>query len=503
MKQKLKIFFLSAEAAPFAKVGGLGDVAGALPKALADFNIDIRICLPLYGFIDRKKYKIKKISQKILVSAGGRNEKINLWFSCLPGRKTPVYLIEHRFFNSKKIYQGAKILKNNKYTRGVDDIKRFSFFTRAAIEMAKRLKFKPDIIHCHDWHTALAPDFIKIENKKNDYFKSTKTVFTIHNLANQGIAGPEIVGYSKLDSNSPIIKADLKNGDINFMVQGIFSSDIVNTVSPTYAKEILTHYRGAGLDKILQKKRKDIYGILNGIDIDFYNPETDKFIKQKYAIKNLGEKTANKLDLQKKLGLPINKKIALVGLVSRFVWQKGIELITEEFKKLNCQFVFLGTGEKKYEDYLKGLAKKYPNQFSAQIKFDEILAHQIYAGSDIFLMPSLFEPCGLGQMIAMRYGTVPIARETGGLKDTVKNFKSSRLSNGQISSLKNALQANGFTFKDFSEKTFYKILDQALAVYYYEPKIWRQLMINGIKGDYSWGKSAAEYLKLYKLALRK
>ena len=400
--KKLKILFLAAEITPIAKVGGLGDIIGALPKSLAGLNINIKLCLPFYGSIDIKKYKIKEIAGQIKIPVAGKKETISVWLINLPQTKIPVYLIKHRFFASKEIYTGGLKAQKNKYKNKPNDIKRFSFFTRASLEAARFLNFHPDIIHAHDWHTALAANFIKEENKKDDFFKSTKVIYTIHNLANQGIAKPKIISYAGLDKNTPLIKADLKNGDINFMVQGILSADIVNTVSSTYAREILMHYQGAGLDKILKKRKKDLYGIINGLDTNFFNPTKDKYITQNYKIDSLDKKLKNKLALQKKLGLPQDKNMAVVGLVSRLVWQKGIKLITEKFAKLPCQFVFLGTGQKEYENHLLKLAKKYPSQFSAQIKFDEELAHLIYAGSDIFLMPSLFEPCGLGQMIAMR-----------------------------------------------------------------------------------------------------
>jgi len=455
-KSKIKVLFLSAEVAPLAKVGGLGDVAGALPQALDKLGVDIRICLPFYGLINKKKYPAKKIISKLIVLIDNKKETIDVYQTNLPETKIPVYLIKHNFFNSKQIYSGTRIILNGKYTRRANDLKRFAFFTRAAMETAKKLNFQPNIIHSNDWHTGLTANFIKTFNQQNNFFTKAKILYTIHNLANQGISG-----------------------NINFMAQGISGSDLINTVSQTYAKEILTKEYGADLEKILAGRKEDLSGILNGIDTNFFNPATDKLISQKYSLKNLKKKTSNKLALQKQLSLPQNKNIAVVGLVTRFVWQKGIELITEKFSKLNCQFVFLGTGEKKYEDALLNLAKKYPKNFKTIIKFDEKLAHEIYAGSDIFLVPSRFEPCGLTQMVAMRYGTVPVVRETGGLKDTVNNKV-------------------GFTFKKFDPTEFYKTLEKTLAVYCHKPKTWRQLQLNGMKQDFSWNKSAKEYLKLYK-----
>ncbi|MDD4271279.1 MAG: glycogen/starch synthase [Patescibacteria group bacterium] len=455
-KPKIKVLFLSAEVAPLAKVGGLGDVAGSLPKALAGLGIDIRICLPFYGLIDKRKYPAEKIISRLAVTTGDKDKIIDVYKTNLPGTKIPVYLIEHKFFSSSEIYSGPRLILNGKYTRQPDDLKRFAFFSRAALAVAKKLNFKPDVMHLNDWHTAPVAGFIKTLNQQDNFFAKTKTLLTIHNLANQGI-----------------------NKNNNYLADGILNADLINTVSPTYAKEILTKEYGANLEKILKKRKKDLYGILNGIDTGFFNPATDNLISQKYSFKNLEKKTANKLALQKQLGLPLDKNMALVGLISRLVWQKGLNLITENFSQLNCQFVFLGTGQKEYEQQLLSLSKKFPRQFSALIKFDEKLAHQIYAGADIFLMPSRFEPCGLGQIIAMRYGSVPLVRKTGGLADTV---------NHKV----------GFAFKKYSGQELYKTIDKALTVFYKNKKFWRRLQLNGLKQDFSWNKPAHEYLKLYK-----
>ena len=498
--KKIKILFLSAEVAPLAKVGGLGDVAGTLPIALAKLGVDIRIYLPFYGLIDNKKYPAKKIINNLTVPMGDKNETIDVWQTNLPGVKIPIYLIKHNFFNSKAIYSGKRLILNGKYTRQANDLKRFAFFTRAALAAAKKLDFQADIVHANDWHTALAADFIKTLNQKNNFFAKTKTLYTIHNLANQGITMPDIVGYTKIDPNLAIIKVDAKNGDINFMVQGILGSDLINTVSPTYAKEILEHYQGAGLDNVLKKRKGNLYGILNGLDANFFNPATDNLINQKYSIENLERKNANKLALQKQLGLPVNKNIALIGLISRLVWQKGLELITEKFSKLNCQFVFLGTGQAEYEQRLLNLSKKFPRQFCVQIKFDEKLAHLIYAASDIFLMPSRFEPCGLGQMIAMRYGTIPVVRATGGLADTVT--PPTRACPEYAEGGARRVKPTGFNFIKYSSQELYQTLDKALAVFYKNQKLWRQLQINGMKQNFSWDKSAHEYLRLYKKLLK-
>ncbi len=461
----------SAEIAPFAKAGGLADVVGSLPPALKKLGCDVRLIMPLYEFIDRKKYKLKKIYSNIEIPSGVRIVTVNLWQVSLPGTRIPVYFIE-----APKYFIGKPV-----YIKGGNP-ERFLFFSLACLYITPIIKFKPDIVHCHDAHMALIPDILK--NTNYLFLEGIKTLFTIHNIKYQGKAEIDILSTGNLGKSFlRSLSRDTQDGDINFIAQGILNADIINTVSKTYAKEITTPAYGHGLDNIIRKRRKDLHGILNGIDINFFNPATDKYIKQKYSIKTLLKKINNKLYLQEKLGWPRDERIALVGFISRLVQQKGLELITKELCNLNCQFVLLGTGWERYEKHVKDLARKYPKKFSAKVIFDIKLAQQIYAGSDIFLMPSWFEPCGLGQMIAMRYGTVPVVRATGGLTDTVDS---------QV----------GFSFKEFSASNLYKTLNQALDVYYQKPKKWRQLQINGMKKDFSWDKSAGEYLKLYKKLAR-
>jgi len=462
MKNKnFKILMASAEVAPFAKVGGLADVVGSLPAALKKLGCDIRVIMPLYGLIDRKKYKLKKIFSNIEISTGNEIIKINLWQTKYNNVK--FYFIEEKnYFGKKAVYFG-----NNS--------ERFLFFSSACLEILLIIKFKPDIIHCHDFHTAMITDLVKVRSL------GYKTLYTIHNLNYQGKSEIEVLSTGNLTADSlKSLTEDARDNDINFMVQGIINAGLVNTVSPTYAKEIAISVYGAGLEKIIRQNKNKIFGILNGIDVDFFNPAVDKNIKYKYSIKTIKNKTKNKLYLQKLLGLPVDKNIAVVGFVSRLAWQKGIELITEDIiKDSNCQFVFLGTGQPEYEKQLKKIAKKYPKKVSARIEFDIKLAQMIYAGSDIFLMPSRFEPCGLGQMIAMRYGSVPIVRTTGGLKDTVD-------------------KKVGFSFKEFSSLALKKEFTKALKIYYDKPRKWLSLQKNCLKKDFSWNRSAREYLQLYK-----
>lgn len=475
-KSSLSILFLTAEMAPLAKVGGLADVAAALPKELKKIGVDIRICLPLYGFINTKKIKAKKIAENIPIFFDKKNKKINLWKCYVDD--APVYLIEHKTFKTQNIYLKDRIIKGKK---NQPNIIRFSFFTLASIEVARFLNFKPQIIHSQDWHTAFAANYLKTFLARGDhFFIKTKTLLTIHNLANQGITDPKIIQTSSLDPNLPILKKDAENGDINFLVQGILNSDKINTVSQSYTKEILKATQGVGLENILKKRKKDLSGILNGIDVENYSPKIDKALKYKYNLKNIDDKVKNKILLQKKLNLVQDKNIALVGFIGRLYWQKGIDLITEEFKSLNCQFIFLGEGDKNEKEKLKKIAKKYPNKFKVLIEFNEDLSRLIYAACDIILIPSRFEPCGLVQMIAMCYGTVPVARATGGLFDTIVNYK------------------DGFLFKKISSKALFKTLRQALNIFYTQPKTWRKIQINGFKKDFSWKKPALKYLALYR-----
>lgn len=478
MNKNLNILMVAAECAPLAKVGGLADVVGALPKALLELGVTIKIILPFYGLIDQKKFPAIKLIDKIIVQTGEGKKNFSLWeyTDNLSGIK--ILLIRHRFFDHQEIYRHGRIGTKKKYSQGAEDVMRFAFFSLAALAAVKALDWQPDVVHCHDWHTALIPDYLKTIYKKDPFFKKTKTLYTIHNLANQGMVGPEIIGYTKLDPNLPIIKVDLKDGDVNFMVQGILGAGLINTVSPTYAKEILHHYEGAGLEKILAKRQRQLSGIINGIDTDDFDPKTDPLIDTNYDIKTLYLKNNNKLKLQSLVGWKPDKKIALIGLVSRLVWQKGLDLMTEKLAELPCQFIILGSGQPGIENNLLNLAKKYPKKFFVKIGFDLKLAKLIYAGSDLFLMPSRFEPCGLSQLVAMRYGSIPVVRKTGGLKDTVT-------------------ARTGFLFNNYSHEGLEKALKSALNTYYKKPKTWLKLQQNCLKQDFSWSKSAKYYLKLY------
>ena len=471
MNAKIKALMVSAEASPFIKVGGLADVVGSLPPALKRLGCNVKLVLPLYKSISRKEYGLKKIYSNLEVPSGKKFSMVNVWQAAKKKGQVDIYFIEAQdFFKDKKVYAG-----NNS--------EKFLFFSLASLYILPIIKFEPDLVHCHDSHVALIPDIIKASNI--EFIKKLKTLYTIHNFRYQGITSELVLSTGNLSKNSlKSLTDDAKNGDINFMVQGVLNADIINTVSKTYAKEISTSVYGAGLEKIIAKRKDDLYGIVNGIDVDFFNPKKDKYLIKNYSPKTLKQKSRNKLYLQNKLGLEQDKNKVVVALVSRLYWQKGLDFFTDKFGDLDCQFVFLGTGAKEYEGHVKSFAKKFPKKVSANITFNMELAQQIYAGADIFLMPSRFEPCGLGQMIAMRYGTVPVVRKTGGLSDTV---------NTKL----------GFSFKEAKPESFFRALKKAINTYYNNPEKWNEIMINGMKKDFSWDKSAKDYIKLYKKIIKK
>ncbi|MDP2812730.1 MAG: glycogen/starch synthase, partial [bacterium] len=462
-KNKIKIIMAAAELAPLVKVGGLGDVTGSLPRALAKLGLDLAIFLPFYGSIDRKKYKAKLLKDFLSIDISSKQEKFAVYLSHLPESNIKIFLISHPLFSGKDIYvAGSRYFKKGNYSsskgvysREISDIERFVFFSKAVVESIRVLKLRPDLIHCHDWHTALIPTFIDEYSLEHADFKNIKTIYTIHNLANQGIAGLDILDYASLSHDlTPAIMEDYYDVDgqvMDLMKVGILSADYVSTVSPTYSREILSKEYGAGLEKYLNRRKKHLVGILNGIDTDFFNPQKDKYIKKKYSLANVfSVKKINKENLQRISRLPLGNQ-PLFGLVSRLVPQKGLDILLLVIEKLiekyDLQLIILGTGKKDIEVSWQNLAKKYPRNIKTNIGFDVALAQKIYAGADFFLMPSAFEPCGLGQMISMRYGTIPIVRQTGGLKDTVKNKK------------------NGFVFKNYDKESLAKTMLEAIKFY--------------------------------------
>ncbi len=485
LKENLKVLFITAELSPFAKVGGLAFVARSLPKALKNIGADIRIVMPKYGIISAKEYGLKKIIKNIEVEFDNKKEKINIWRGYLPQSDVPVYFIDNkRYFGKGKIYFTGDASSSG----AVDEFKRFGFFDKAVFEIFSALDWHPDILHCHDWHTGFVPLLRKQLNGKNKKLSSMKTIFTIHNLAYQGWYKKSLI-YKILDLEKGSFRA--KKNWISAMRQGILTANVVNTVSRSYAKEILTKEFGCGMDKALNMRKKNLVGILNGLDVERFNPAADKSIKFKYSRKNFtkGKKT-NKIYLQKKLGLDVNDNIPMLGMVGRLAEQKGFDIlipILDDIAKAGAQVVIVGPGSKKYKDKIMAAAKKHRGKIVLSYGFSFEMAQMAYAASDFLLVPSRFEPCGLVQMIAMLYGAVPIARATGGLKDTVIDYKIMN---------KRKKAANGFLFKKYESKILLKTIKRALEVYN-NKKDFRALQINGMSEDFSWDASAKKYLALY------
>jgi starch synthase len=482
----MKICFVTSECYPFVKTGGLADVSGSLPAALSDLGEDIKIFLPLYSLIDRAKYNIRKTDNiiNVPVNLGDIEYTFDLWYSKLPDTKIDVFFIDcPEFFKREKIYTNDK-----------DEAERFILFQNAVIISLQYLQWSPDIIHCNDWQSGLIPAYIKTNYAWDRMFNSTACIQTIHNIVYQGRFAPEKnikANFVSLDYNV--------NGAFNleesfcFLKAGIHYSEIISTVSPTYAVEIKTPEYGAGLETILHERSDDVYGILNGIDVNVWNPGIDKFIHHNYTFDNLTNKINNKISLTKLAGLKYNEHIPLIGIVSRFAWQKGFDLLEEifdDFASENFQLVVLGEGEDEYKLFFNKIHKKYRDKVFVDIGYNDNFSHHITAGSDIFLMPSKYEPCGLNQMYSLNYGTIPIVRKTGGLADTVRDIDEFE---------KNA---NGFCFEKIDSKELLKTLKRALKLFT-DKKKWNGIMQTGMREDFSWNKSARKYLDIYKIAKEK
>lgn len=471
----MKVLFAVSECVPFVKTGGLADVAGALPKELKRLGTDIRVMMPKYGLIPQTiREKMEKVTE-FTVQIGWRNQYC--------GIETLIYDDVIYYFIDNEYY-----FKRDSLYGHYDDGERFSFFCRAVLESLKELDFQPDIIHSHDWHTGMVNYLLKEEFSKDPFYSHMKTVFTIHNLQFQGIF-PRSVMHDLLglgDEHFTIERLEFY-GNISFMKAGIVSSDKITTVSPTYKEEIQTPYFGERLDGLLRFRSSSLIGILNGIDDVLYNPAEDPYITKTYNESTYQNKFHNKLALQEKFGLPLNDDVPLIAMVTRLTKQKGLDLVKRVLHEMldwDIQFVVLGTGEQEFENYFRHMEAAFPKKCKAYIGFNEALAHQIYAGADLFLMPSKFEPCGLGQLIALRYGAIPIVRETGGLNDTVQSF---REDNGE---------GNGFSFTNFNAHDMMYTVRRAIH-YYHKKEVWITLVKRAMSQDYSWAQSAFKYNQVY------
>ena len=472
----MKVLFAASEASPFIKTGGLGDVIGALPVALKELGVDARVIIPKYRDIsDEIKNKLKYINN-FIVKVGWRNQYCGIFEYDYQGVR--FYLIDNEYYFKRGGLYGY-----------YDDGEKFAFFSRAVLEFLKQSDWTPDILHCNDWQTAMVPVLHKLEYIKDEKLRNMKTILSIHNLFFKGMFSPEVLPELFGYDYEPFFNGSLEhNGAVSFLKGGINYADRVTTVSKSYAEEIKTPQYGEQLDGLLRYRGDFLKGIVNGIDYKEYNPERDKFIKYKYNTKSLFKKVRNKEQLQREVNLPVNKNIPMIGMVSRLTHQKGCDLITrvlDELLKENIQVVILGTGDYMYEESFKSFASRYPNRLSANIKFSNELAHKIYASSDMFLMPSLFEPCGLGQLIALRYGSVPIVRETGGLRDTVIPYNEYDET------------GNGFGFRNYSSEELLNTTKYALRIFK-NKKRWEKIVKQAMECDNSWKKSAREYISLYK-----
>lgn len=467
----------AGEATPYAKTGGLADVVGALSTALAQQGVSLAVFLPLYAEIDTNRFQLKPTGKTVSVPISDRIEEAELWTDEREG-------VTYYFIKKDRYFARAGLYGTNEGDYP-DNAERFTFFSRAVLEGIGALGLQPDILHCHDWHTGLIPLYLK--TLYSDSLKKTASLFTIHNLGYQGLFWHYDWHLLNLPWEYFNHQALEFHGKINFMKGGLVFADALTTVSPKYAKEIQTAAYGHRLEGVLSRRKKELCGILNGIDTREWDPARDPYIPYLYDSKTLTGKEKCKSALQKELGLPIQKEIPLFAMITRLTEQKGVDLVAPIFEKLMkqpAQIVILGSGEKRFETLFESMAGKYPKQARVKIAYDTALAHQIEAGADLFLMPSKYEPCGLNQMMSLRYGTVPIVRATGGLDNTVVHFDPE------------TLQGNGFKFKAYTAAAFFRQIQSALSLYT-EKKKWRALIQNGMAGNYSWDASAEQYLKLY------
>ena len=476
----LKVLYVASEAVPFIKTGGLADVAGSLPKALKKQGVDIRVVMPKYGKISHEYLdKMEHVYDGEFTMAW-RTKFLGIDKLELDG--VTFYFIDNQEYFYREGFYGYG-----------DDAERFAFFSRAALEILPKDDFWPDVIHTNDWHTALVNLYLRLDHIGDARYEKIKTVFTIHNLKYQGVFPKDVMADALGLDWKYFTNGDLEYYDaVNFMKGAIIYADNVTTVSRTYAQEIQYEYFGEGLDGLLRSRAADLHGINNGLDTEIYNPEKDPYLTDPFtpydAATALETKTDNKVALQHILDLPLERRTPIVAMVTRLVEAKGLDLVVRVLDELleheNMQFVLLGTGDRVYEDWFRELAWRHPTKVSTNIYFSDEMAQRIYASSSIFLMPSAYEPCGLGQLIAMRYGAIPVVRATGGLTDTVIPYN------------KATGEGNGFLFADYNAHDMMYTIKKALTIYR-DLGAWKRLMKNAMQADYSWARSSKEYKALY------
>ncbi|MGQ7393465.1 glycogen synthase GlgA [Streptococcus suis] len=475
---KKSVLFVASEGLPFIKTGGLADVIGSLPKELVKQGMDVRVVLPLYKKIAINNHADFDYVSSYDVRAGDIQSMANVYSQVVDG--VTFYFIEHRdFFERDELYGYD------------DDARRFGFFQHATCRLLEALNFFPDVIHSHDWHAAVMPFLCRTFYSYREEFRNIKHVFTIHNLAFQGIFNKQALWSALGMDYSYYLDGIARFHDecISFMKLGILYADKVTTVSDTYAREILTEEFGENMQHVLELRKHDLVGIVNGIDYDSWDSQTDPYLVKNYSFATLADKKANKLTLQAQFGLPQDENVIMVGIVSRLTWQKGFYLLTEVLGHLlqaHVQFVILGNGEADVENAFNHFKHAYPEKFAFYRGYNEPLAHQIYAASDLFLMPSMFEPCGISQLISMHYGTLPLVRETGGLVDTVKPYHIE------------TAQGTGFSFGGRDAYSMKQVYDLALQTYYDRPEDWNAMVKQAMEEDFSWTSSAEKYIWLYR-----
>jgi starch synthase len=486
-KAPLKVLMAFSEVVPFAKTGGLADVGGALPRALSELGCDVRVVMPLYNRFVEEVTADDPIIEDLPVPFGSQIIEADIHSGKLSENVSVYFIRRDEFFDRTYLYGTSK-------ADYIDNAQRFIYFCRAILALCQFAKFQPDVVHCHDWQCGLVPAHLKLVHSNDAYWAKTISVFTIHNIAYQGQFSAELFPLTGLPDDFLSVDGMEFWGEMNLLKAGIVSADVVTTVSPKYSREIQTQEYGQGLDGVLRGQRHKLHGIINGADYKEWNPETDPHIAAKYSRDHLDGKRICKLDLLRTVGLPERLMTRpVLGMISRLADQKGLDLLTTIMERLLAEdlgLVILGVGEEKYHALLTEEAERNPERIAVRLKFDEPLAHKIEAGADMFLMPSLYEPCGLNQMYSLRYGTVPIVRATGGLYDSISPFDSKRG------------KGVGFRFTKYEPEPFWQAIKRAVKCFY-KSETWQQIMKNGMQEDFSWKSSARQYLELYKEALER
>lgn len=479
----MRILLAASEVAPFAKTGGLADVAGALPKALAKLGHDVRVVLPKYRMVDAAKHGLRPTLASLPVPVAGRTEIAAIWQGEIG--PAPVYFVQHDgYYDREGLYQ----TRDGDYP---DNAERFAFFSRAVLELSRALEFLPDVYHCNDWQTGLIPTYLRTTLQEAREFHAAGVLFTVHNLGYQGLFGPEALAAANLGNELFNPFGIEFYGKVNFLKAGLIFADLITTVSRRYSQEIQTEEFGHGLEGVLRARAKDLHGILNGIDYEEWHPSRDPFIAAKFSQENLVGKAACKADLQRAFGLPERPEVPLLAVISRLASQKGMDLVAEVLDALldlDAQFVLLGTGEAALHQAFEAAKARHGSRIGLKLGFDVGLSHKIEAGADMFLMPSRYEPCGLNQMYSLAYGTVPIVRATGGLDDTIQSFDPA------------TGEGNGFKFAGTTSEALLETVRAAVAVYRH-PDQWHRLIGNAMACDFSWDRSAREYEALYQQIL--